>query len=378
MNKKVASILALATSMVFGQSAFGQTAESFQTQSGTIGPAQLAQPDPSRMPGLRQLRLLRESARVRTHLPGPPLPGSDTINTAPPLVPPTTPMDLSQRVGPQPAPLAPGDVLLFNTPLGPNATGGSTSFVGEPSVGNSGAVVFQSGNWYGSLALDDGNTFVSVNPYTTFPASDGGFCCDQIVVYDPSRDLIFWLLQYLPDTARNRLRLAVAKGLDTVVSGSAAWWFYDFISDASPFGFTGQWFDFPDLSVGNNFLYVTTNVYAIAPPQPFTRTVIMRLPLDPLSQGAGFSPEFFSDTMHFAFKAAQGIRSTAYWAAHNSTSSIRIFRWDEGTSAIFSDDRTITPWNDLVRVCPGPDGRDWCGRAQGKIRSSPESVTASV
>src|SRR5574337_1774752 len=110
-------------------------------------------------------------------------------------------------------PLAPGPFTFFqNVDLGAGAPNGYTSVVGEPSVGNNGTAVFQTGNWYAALSTENGTTFGFVNPFTTFPSVNGGFCCDQSVLYDRSRDLLFWLMLYLPDTNTNTLRLAIAKG----------------------------------------------------------------------------------------------------------------------------------------------------------------------
>ena len=118
-------------------------------------------------------------------------------------------------------------------------------------MANSGSIVFRTGNWYAALSVDDGNAFSLVDPFATFPADDAGFCCDQIAIYDPSRDLIPWLLQHQQNAIRNRLRLAVAKGLDTVQSGTASWSYCDFTPDGT-FGLTGQFFDFPNMSLGAN------------------------------------------------------------------------------------------------------------------------------
>ena len=36
-----------------------------------------------------------------------------------------------------------------------------------------------------------------VDPFTALPSAAGGFCCDQVVLYEPSRDIWIWILQYL-------------------------------------------------------------------------------------------------------------------------------------------------------------------------------------
>jgi hypothetical protein len=336
-------------------SAFAQTAGSAFPQSATVGPPQRAWTDSTLPDAAARARV---GAFLSTHQepPGPALPGSDSIAREAPLTPETGAEFPSLA-----APLA-SPVLFRKTNLDAGATAGITSGIGEPSTANSGNFVFQSGNWYASLSRDGGSTFTFVNPFTTFPASDGGFCCDQVVAYDAKRDLVFWLLQYIEDGTRNRQRLAVTRAADFDTVG---WWYYDFVSDLT-FGWTGQWFDFPDLSVGDNYVYLTSNVFTIGT-NSFVRTVIMRLPLDPISTGSAFGFNFVGDNTHGSFRTAQGIRSTAYWAAHNSTTSIRVHRWDEGSPSYSFSDITLGAWNNATRVCPGPDARDWCGRADSRI-----------
>src|SRR5437588_1847881 len=99
--------------------------------------------------------------------------------------------------------------LLENRGLTPAETGGRTGTVGEPTVANNGQEVFLAGNWYATKSLDGGATWTFVDPFTSFPAAAGGFCCDQVVTYDPAQNLFFWLLQYKRDPQqRNLLRLA--------------------------------------------------------------------------------------------------------------------------------------------------------------------------
>src|SRR4051812_10771648 len=54
-----------------------------------------------------------------------------------------------------------------------------------------------------------GSSWTFVNPYTLLPRPGIDFCCDQVVLYDSSRNLFFWLLQHLRDDHGNKvLRLA--------------------------------------------------------------------------------------------------------------------------------------------------------------------------
>src|SRR5262249_39478638 len=114
-----------------------------------------------------------------------------------------------------------GDFVLVDRVV--KTGNGLRSPVGEPSSDNAGANIFQSGNCYAPRSTDRGPTWTFVVPFTMF---GNGFCCDQVVVYDPGRDFCFWLLQY-----DNRLVLANSRNL-------VNWCFYNWTSPS--FGFTGE------------------------------------------------------------------------------------------------------------------------------------------
>jgi hypothetical protein len=99
--------------------------------------------------------------------------------------------------------------------------------------------------------------------------------------------------------------------------------------------------------------------------------VIIRLPLDPILAGAGFSYSFFPVTDHFNFTLTQGAekRGTMFWASHDlSLFSVRIYRWDEDSGTIFFDDVGISTYGIFGgRDCAGPDGRNWSGRFDDRI-----------
>jgi hypothetical protein len=190
---------------------------------------------------------------------------------------------------------------------------------------------------------------------------NSGFCCDQVTLYDPSHNAIFWLQQYIEDTTTGTQRINVDMGAD----GS-----FDCAYDFTPQDLgepPGRSYDFPDLVLGANYLYHTSNIGSIG--SPFvTEAMISRYPLDsiaactiPLNYG------FLLLTDYLSLRPTHGAGTTMYWGTHISTSSLRIYRWDEGSGTIYWDDRSITTWADGGGTCAGPDGRDWCGRADGRI-----------
>ena len=87
--------------------------------------------------------------------------------------------------------------ILRNTGIPASGTSGRTSTVGEPSLSNAGDSIFFTGNWYAAQSSDDGSTWTHVDPFSTLPSVDGGFCCDQTTIYIPKVDVTVWILQYV-------------------------------------------------------------------------------------------------------------------------------------------------------------------------------------
>ena len=267
------------------------------------------------------------------------------------------------------SPTAPGTFTMFrNTTFGATIKANTSGLTGEPTISNLGPLSFATGNWWGAVSQDGGQTFQYVNPYTQFPASYGGFCCDQWTVYDPSRDIFIWYLQYISSNpgggGRNIFRLAVGRPTD-VINGT--WWFYDFTSDV------GTEWDYPDMWLGNDNLYITTNRGPYAAGYVDT-SFVFRIPLDPISTGAGFGygvVDFAANGFgNLSWKGARANRDTMYMAAHNTTSQIRIMRWAENSGSLFWDDVNLSAtWPNATHVCPTPDGRDWCGFDDGRIKA---------
>jgi hypothetical protein len=295
-----------------------------------------------------------------------------------PIAPPT-PVDpnfTEMAVDPGPAtgdqmPEASGDFEIFrNVELGTGAPSSQVSMVNEPSTGNNGNLVFQTGNWYASLSTNAGTNWTYINPYTKFPASFGGFCCDQEAIFDQSRGIMIWLLQYVKNASGNNIyRLAVARNTANLKAG--IWTYYDLTPQALGLP-TGRWYDYPHIALGSNYLYIAANVFNNS--DFWTNTVLLRIPLANLAAGTGFSYNFVNRTDRFNFTPVQGAATTMFWASHNTTSSIRVFRWTEGSTTYFWDDRAHTGYTTTNRGSArcGPIGatggtNNFCGRFDDRI-----------
>lgn len=254
-------------------------------------------------------------------------------------------------------------VLAKNLPLGPEATSTSLSSTTEPCVAMNGSTIFATGNWFATLSTDGGRTFRHLDPFTFFPETGtGGFCCDQVVQYIPQIDMFVWLLQYEKDSnAESVDRLAFARTADMLQN---RWRFVDITSRS--LGLTRQWLDFPDIAVGKNSLYITTNVFDEA--DQYVTALGLRIPLSSLSQGniTGLRG-FGTGNALFNLRPAQNAGTRAYFGIHATRSSVRVYAWDEGVETVSTFDVNIQAWSDGDYSSRTPDGVNWLGKQDSRI-----------
>jgi hypothetical protein len=228
----------------------------------------------------------RDEGMSRVNRPGPPLPVGPARMA--PNVPPTSASTAPQteEVG---TPPAASDFVFFQaTAQAPYSTG--TSTIAETHAGNAGAVVFMTGNWFASYSTDGGTNFTFVNPYTEFTSLDGGFCCDQTVIYHPGYDLMIWqlLYNYSSSTQQGSYRTAFAPASSVASSG---WCYYDW--NPSSFGLaSGQYLDYPHVAISSNYVWYSANVYTAA--GSWQDTLIWRIPLSPVTSCSGFNYNWFT------------------------------------------------------------------------------------
>ena len=236
--------------------------------------------------------------------------------------------------------------------------------VNEPSAAIHGNLVFYTGNWYAAISTDGGATFRFVNPVTQFTNPPGlVFCCDQVVHYIPKIDTFVWLLQYVNPQKQanaNVQRLAFATTADAALG---RWRLHD-VTPAS-LGQPNLFLDFPDLAVGENMLYMTTNMFS---GQQWAGTAVVRIPIAGIPAG-NFTAQAVTSTLSSGFRVAQHCGTRAFWASHLSTSRMRVFHWDENANSPSSNDISNIPtWADVRPYTSiAPDGRRWLNRADGRI-----------
>ncbi|HYL73857.1 MAG TPA: hypothetical protein VEU96_06605 [Bryobacteraceae bacterium] len=238
------------------------------------------------------------------------------------------------------------------------------SNVGEPSVAVNDQVVVYTGNWYAARSADGGQSFQFIDPFTAFPDPPNlGFCCDQVVNYIAAIDTFVWLLQYGPKNgveADNIQRLAFAKTADVV---AGRWRLFDITTKS--LGVPGQFLDFPDLAVGANSLYVTTNIFT--PQGRGAGAAVIRIPIGSIDSGQVTALPFVRPDLNSP-RVAQNCGPRAFFAFHEDSSTINVFTWDEGRADPVQTRVEVARWipgNGFRSVLP--DGQTWLDRADPRI-----------
>ncbi len=256
-----------------------------------------------------------------------------------------------------------GDFVRFKNP-DVKPAGAATSRVTEPHArladANNG---FMTHNWSAARTTDGGNTWIRVNPYTRFPAVHGGFCCDQVLVTRGATSA--WLLQYNRDSAGNAQRIAIA---DSSTNLGNDVWARSYLFRASMFGYPSDyWLDFPDAAGSANYFYFSSNVYDQN--ANYQGSVAWRFSITAARTGGNLSYAYINspnNSQGSSFRFAQGALGDMFFASHVNTSQLRVHRWsDAGGYQDYTVD--IGQWFRNLQPAPGPDGRDWTGRADSRI-----------
>jgi len=256
----------------------------------------------------------------------------------------------------------PGSTAVMNAPIGDppaitftiNNDLGITSGISgtaEPSGASGGGVVYISANWRAAFSKDGGSTFTSLNPTTIFPADAVGFCCDQIVQHVPSIDRFVWFLQ---GGKTGGYRLAVARPADIINSNGTAWTYWNLTPQV--FGEpAGTSFDYPDMSVGNNFLYMSWDGNG--------GLQVARTSLSGLQAGGTITIEFThpsDSSMAWGSHLMQDTGDEIFWAGHNNSSSMRVFSAQEGSNMYFWRDVGVSSWAaNSPLTSNSPDNQNW-------------------
>ncbi len=271
---------------------------------------------------------------------------------------------------------APGDLVVYQKSDLYGIVNGHQSLIDEPSAANSGMAVMETGNWYAAVSSDGANTFSYVNPATISPLY-GGFYGHQSVLYEPSRGLFLWIFLYRPDAnGNNSIALVVLHGAAALAANPIAYDYYDGLTPQLAGFPLGEAFDYPQISLGTNYLYISANVFKQGLTGPFDGNVVMRLPLDSLVGAGGIAFDVYSlGGGYFNATLAQGATTTMYFATHaNNTATLRVYQWAENAGAPTAVNIPHTAYpaplsNYANFTCPVNGTQDWCGRLDDRVQT---------
>ncbi len=240
------------------------------------------------------------------------------------------------------------------------------SAISEPAVAENGTNVFYTANWFAAYSTNSGSSFTHRDPFTYFPTIHGGFCCDQDAIYASTHGLFLWYLQYINNGTGNVGRLA------WTTNPSGAWNYIDIKPEdvGAPF-IDSDWYDYPHISLSNNYVYFASNVFTSG--NAFRGSQIVRVPLSELvtPPGGGVTTARFVLSGGAMYSPVMGATSTLYFFRHNSTSQMRVYTWADGAaaSAVTSNDVNHASFISSGYSCPDTSGFNMCASLDSRLQA---------
>jgi hypothetical protein len=256
----------------------------------------------------------------------------------------------------------------------------------DPTTAAGGGLVLSTGNTYLRLSLDSGAVFTDIDPTTIFPIADGGLCCDQVMLFDHTTNLFFWLLQYTSvvnaanptKPGPNRLRIAWASP-ESIKANSGDWAFVDLQAQVL-LKTADEGLDYPDLAVTNNNLYVSVDRVKKRVPATgavgVSGLIVARIPLAHITAGGAtvgvswIGPDQ-SDEQDKATAArlTQSSTDAMYWAGHVDSSTVKVFRWRDSENGMDTHDVDVDKWCNTSAdyASLAPDGVQWIDNTRANM-----------
>lgn len=240
----------------------------------------------------------------------------------------------------------------------------------EPSVAAAGRLVMYAFNWSAGYSRDGGQTFTEMDPHTVFPSSPGGFCCDQVVIFDPASNRFIWVLQYNGESGENVIRVAYTSAARLTKFGAKAWSWFDLSSRA--LAGAGHYLDQPRLGLTPRYLYMNINQ---ADAKGVHKTVIVRIPR---AAFAGTIPFGYGSALvdPWSLRVAQNVSGpTEYFVGHKDTSTLRIASVDDDSNYLLIQDIKDQSIADHNWTMTTPGGDDMLNRQASSQGSQVTGVT---
>jgi len=209
-------------------------------------------------------------------------------------------------VGPQPS----GGIAVFRaTEIVPPA--GFGSVVNEPAVSQNGMFVHETWNWYAARSSNGGIGWGLLNPETYTPGMPD-FCCDQDTIYDKGRDRFFWERMGIDNVGSNQNRILINVSQNAFLTSLC---FADL--RGTDFGEANAFLDYPRMSLSNNFLYLSVNIFDWFSGN-FRKHLIVRADLDLLSTCTSFTHSYWKFVEGWNPTAVENAREIMYSATRSS------------------------------------------------------------
>ena len=258
-------------------------------------------------------------------------------------VPETLTVDLSENANVQP--LVPGNLYIGRNSIY-NVVGDGRSTVAEPSIANSGAKWVGTQNWSRAYSLNSGSTWTPI-PDDTGPSDAPFFCCDQDAVHDHGRDVTIYSILFLnSNQTTGAVKFYVRNAANT---GNSCTYTVD--------PGAGFFLDYPHLGLGNNFLYLTSNV--IKNGTSWNGARVYRFNLDQVATCVAASSNVINWTGsvgQVVWTPARSTTDTMYMVTIENTTQNRYFSWRESSTSMTSTLVPIGSSNYGQATCTGGTG----------------------
>src|SRR5262249_19449769 len=147
-----------------------------------------------------------------------------------------------------------------------------------------------------------------------------------------------------------------ASPADVINSGGTAWTYWNLTPGV--FGSCGS-FDYPDVSVGDNSLYMSWDAGGGGCTGGFQ---VVRTSLTGIQAGGTITVEFTDPAnggVAWGSHISQDTGDEIFWAGHTNNRQMGIFSLVEGSSPYCWRDRGISSWANNAPTSTTPDGQDW-------------------
>jgi hypothetical protein len=218
----------------------------------------------------------------------------------------------------------------------------------ETSLAQAFGTLFYTGNYFACYSLDGAQTFRRVSPFKLAQSVGHKFCCDQQAHYVPAANLFVWIL--LADDGP--VLMCLASPHDVESSDGRAWTIY-VLSGPVFHRARDVAFDYPQVSYGDSFLYLTFNIIGTAD------AIVCRFAMSELRRRSTLFFQYFVAAGNSYLCPCELSGDRGLFVTQNTTSQLRVFDWRETSNTIQLHDVDIAtvPTEDWVMDLP--DGAKW-------------------